>query len=130
MSYPKIVYIPAGNTPQTLDFVLPPTRQPEAWKVAVRHDNVATSGVRESVLERVDQFLEINLDWIRAGSELAQWQAFLDYALTGAIFDYYPDASSPLSDSCVLEDTETQLKFKASGFYSLTLKLRKAVVSG
>ncbi len=129
MSYPKIVYIPGGNTPQTLNFMLPPTRQPEAWKVAIRHDNVATSGVRESVLERVDQFLEINMDWIRSGSELASWQAFLDYALTGANFDYYADGSSLFSDTCVLEDTEAKLEFKASGFYSLTLKLRKAVVS-
>ncbi len=129
MSYPKIVYSPIGASPQTLNFVLPPARQPGTWTVAVRHDNVATSGVRESVLERVDQFLEINLDWIRSGSELAAWQAFLDHALTGATFDYYPDASSPSSTTCVLEDTETRLEFKAAGFYSLTLKLRKAVIS-
>ena len=130
MSYPKIVYTPIGSTPQTLTFSLPPTRQPGAWKVAVRHDNVSTSGVRESVLERMDQFLEINMDWIQSGSELAAWQSFLDFALTGATFDYYPDASAPLLTTCVLEDTETSLEFKAAGFYSLTLRLRKAVVTG
>ncbi len=130
MSYPKIVYTPIGSTQQTLSFVSPPTRQPATWKVAVRHDNVATSGVRESVLERVDQFLEINMDWIRSGSDLANWQAFLEHALTGATFDYYADAAVASSVTCLLEDTEARLEFKAPGVYSLTLKLRKEVASG
>ena len=130
MSYPKIVYTPIGQSQQTLSFALPPTRQPAAWKAAVRHDNVATSGVRESVLERVDQFLEINMDWIRSGTDLTGWQAFLDHALTGATFDYYADASVATSVTCVLEDSEARLEFKAPGLYSLTLKLRKAVTSG
>ena len=127
MSYPKIVYTPTGLSQQTLNFTTPPTRQPAVWKAAVRHDNVATSGVRESVLERVDQFLEINMDWIRSGSELAGWQSFLDHALTGATFDYYADASVASSLTCVLEDSEARMEFKAPGLYSLTLKLRKAV---
>ena len=128
MSYPKIVYTPIGQSQQTLSFALPPTRQPAAWKAAVRHDNVATSGVRESVLERVDQFLEINMGWIRTGSELANWQAFLDHALTGATFDYYADTSVASFVTCVLEDTEARLEFKAVGVYSLALKLRQAVL--
>jgi hypothetical protein len=127
MSYPKIVYTPTGLSQQTLNFMTPPARQPVTWKVAVRHDNVATSGVRESVLERVDQFLEINMDWIRSGSDLAGWQAFLDHALTGATFDYYADASVAASVTCVLEDTEARLEFKAPGVYALALKMREAV---
>lgn len=130
MSYPKIVYTPTGLSQQTLNFAAPPTRQPAVWKAAVRHDNVATSGVRESVLERVDQFLEINLDWIRSGADLASWQAFLDHALTGASFDYYADASVASFVTCVLEDSEARLEFKAPGIYSLALKLRKEVASG
>lgn len=127
MSFPKIVYTPAGGTEQTLNFSAPPARQPAFWKSAVRHDNVSSSGVRESVLERVDQFLEINLDWIRAGTDLANWQAFLDHALTGACFAFYPDASAASFVNCALEDTETRIEFKASGLYSLTLKCRQAV---
>lgn len=126
MSYPKIVYTPAGGTEQTLNFVSPPTRQPSSWKSAVRHDNVSSAGVRESVLERVDQFLEINLDWIRAGADLVNWQAFLDHALTGAGFTYYPDASIASFTNCVLEDTEARVEFKAAGVYALTLKFRMA----
>jgi hypothetical protein len=127
MSYPKIVYTPAGGTEQTLNFSSPITRQPGIWKSAVRHDNVASSGVRESVLERVDQYLEINLDWIRAGTDLANWQAFLDHALTGAAFSFYSDAAVPSFVNCVLEDTEARIEFKATGVYSLSLKFRQAV---
>jgi hypothetical protein len=128
MSNPKIVYTPAGGTSQTLNFVSPPTRQPGVWKTAVRHDNVSSAGVRESVLERVDEFLEINLDWIRAGADLANWQAFLDHALTGTVFSYYADASIASFVNCVLEDAETRIEFKAAGIYTLTLKMRKTVL--
>jgi hypothetical protein len=127
MAYPKIVYTPAGGTEQTLNFSYPPVRQPATWQSAVRYDNVSSAGVRESVLERVDQFLEINLDWIRAGSDLANWQAFLDHALTGAVFAFYADASLASFTNCVLEDTEVRLEFKAVGVYSITLKFRQAV---
>ena len=127
MANPKITYTPAGGTEQTLRFVSPPTRQPAAWKTAVRHDNVSSAGVRESVLERVDQFLEINLDWIRSGTDAANWQAFLDYALTGAAFAYYPDASVASFTNYTLEDTDARIEFKAAGVYTLALKFRKAV---
>lgn len=127
MSNAKIVYTPAGGTEQTLNFVSPPARQPALWNGAVRHDNVSTSGVRESVLERVDRFLEINLEWIRSGTDLANWQAFLGYALTGGVFSYYPDASIESFINSLLEDTETRIEFKAPGVYSLTLKFRQVV---
>jgi hypothetical protein len=78
------------------------------------------------VLERVDEFLEINQDWIRAGTDLANWQAFLDHALTGAAFAFYPDASVASFVNCLLEDTEARIEFKAAGVYSLTLKFRQA----
>lgn len=127
MSNPKIVYTPAGGTEQTLSFVFPPRQQPAYQKAAVRHDNVSTAGIRESVLERVDEFLEFSLEWIQAGADLANWQAFLDYALTGAPFAYYPDASQAGFINYVLEDNETKIEYKAPGMYSLTLKLRRQV---
>ena len=55
MANPKITYTPDGGTEQTLNFVHPPRNQPGYSKIAVRHDNVSTAGIRESVLERVDE---------------------------------------------------------------------------
>jgi hypothetical protein len=127
MANPQIIYTPAGGTQQTLSFASPPQQQPGYRKTAVRHDNVSTSGVRESVLERLDQFAELNMEWIRSGADLANWASFLDCALTGAAFAYYPDAAVNSYTNYVLEDTEVQVAYKAAGVYSLKLKLRVLV---
>ena len=71
MANPKIVYTRAGGSELTLTFAFPPQQQPGYFKSAVRHDNVSTAGIRESVIERTDEFLELSLPWIRAGSDLA-----------------------------------------------------------
>ena len=127
MSNPQIIYTPAGGTQQTLSFVSPPKQQPGYLKAAVRHDNISTSGIRESVLERIDQFTELTLDWIRGGTDYANWSAFLDFALTGAAFAYYPDASQTFYTNYVLEDTGARMDYKAAGVYSLKLKFRVLV---
>ena len=56
MAFPKIVYNP-GTGSVTLQFLRGPRKVPAYFQAATRHDNVASSGVRESVLERVDNFL-------------------------------------------------------------------------
>ncbi|HXH49725.1 MAG TPA: hypothetical protein VNM47_10285 [Terriglobia bacterium] len=128
MSYPKIVYTPTGGTEQTLNFTSAPRQQPGYSKSAVRHDNISTAGVRESVLERIDTFLEINLGYIPAGNDLADWSAFLDFALTGAPFAYYPDASQPAFINCLLEDTGENVAYVAPGVYSVKVKFRQQVL--
>jgi len=128
MANPKIIYTPTGGTEQTLNFVFPPRERPGYQKVAVRHDNVSTAGVRESVLERTDEFMEFTMEFIQSGTDLANWQAFLDHALTGAAFAYYPDSAQPGFTQYVLEDTEATLEWKAPGLYTITLKMRKQIV--
>jgi hypothetical protein len=127
MANPKIVYTPAGGTEQTLNFSSPPRQQPGYLKTAIRHDNISTAGVRESVLERIDAFLEFTMDYLQAGTDLANWTAFLDYALTGGPFAFYPDASLTGFTNCMLENTDAQIAYKAPGLYSLTLKFRQQV---
>jgi len=118
MANPQIIYTPAGGTQQTLSFMSPPQQQPGYEKVAVRHDNISTSGIRESVLERIDQFTELSLNWIRAGTDFANWTTFLDFALTGAAFAYYPDASLTSYTNYVLENTNATLAYKACLLYT------------
>ena len=112
----------------TLNFALPPREVPAYQKVAVRHDNVSAAGIRESVLERVDEFLEFSMAFIKSGTEIANWQSFLDHAMTGAAFAYYPDASINAFTNYLLEDTEVTASRKAPGAYSLALKLRKQIL--
>ncbi len=128
MANPKIVYTPEGGTEQTLNFVFPARDLPGYQKIAVRHDNVATAGIRESVLERTDELLEFTMDFIKSGTDLANWQAFLDHALTGAAFAYYPDASLGPFTNYQLEDSEVTIARKAPGVYSLKLKMRKQIL--
>lgn len=128
VSYPKIVYTTTGGAEQTLNFTSAPRQQPGYQKSAVRHDNISTAGVRESVLERIDSFLELNVDYIQAGSDLASWSAFLDFALTGAPFGYYPDASQSAFINCLLEDTGETVTYAAPGIYSVKVKFRQQVL--
>ncbi len=127
MANPKIVYTPSGGSEQTLNFSSTPRQQPGYLKTAIRHDNISTAGVRETVLERIDVFLEFTLDYLQAGSDLENWTGFLDYALTGGPFAYYADASQAASVNCLLENTDAKIAYQAPGFYSLTLKLRHQV---
>jgi len=128
MANPKIIYTPTGGTEQTLTFAFPPRQVPGYQKTAVRHDNVSTAGIRESVLERVDEFLEFTVDFIQSGADLASWQAFLDHALTGMAFAYFPDAAQPAFTNFTLEDTEAQIEYKAPGIYQLRLMMRKQIL--
>lgn len=128
MSNPKIVYTPAGGSEQTLSFTQAPRQQPAYFKAAVRHENVSTAGVRESVLERTDEFLELHCEWVASGTDLNSWQAFLDHALTGAAFAYYPDAALSSFTNYLLEDAEAKLEYKAPGMYSTRLKMRKQIL--
>lgn len=127
MAYPKIGYTPAGGSPTTLTFGAPARFVPGYSRVAVRHDNISTAGIRESVLERTDDILEITVEWIKT-SEASAWQGFLDHALTGAAFAYYLDASVPSFTNYLLEDTEAKLVWKAPGQSTVQLKMRKLVL--
>jgi len=111
----------------TLTFRYPPRFKPSYAKSAVRHDNVASSGVKEVVYERTDNFIEFDMEWILA-ADRAGWQSFLDFALEGGAFDYYPDASLSAFDAYVFENMDARLAWKAPSVDTLTgVKMRKRV---
>jgi hypothetical protein len=126
MANPQIIYDP-GTGPVTLAFAYPPRNVAAYQSVATRHDNVASSGVRESILERIDHFLELNLQAVLAGADVEAWNSFMQYALTGGQFAYYPDASQSSFANCWLEDTTWSASYKAPGLYSFKLKFRQVV---
>ena len=126
MANPAIVY-PCGSTSATLLFQRPPRRVPAYSAVAVRHDNVASSGVRESVLERIDNYLDLDLEWVGIGSDVEAWGQFMNYALQGGAFAYYPDCSQSSFTNYWLEDTNWTAAYKAAGQYSFHLKFRQVI---
>ena len=126
MANPKIVYNPGtGNI--TLQFQRGPRKVPAYFQEASRHDNVASSGVRESVLERIDSFLEFEMEYVGIGSDVAAWAGFFAYALQGGSFQYFPDASQGVSANYWLEDTTWNAAYKAPGQYSFKMKFRQVV---
>ncbi|MGA2075070.1 MAG: hypothetical protein ABSH52_16390 [Terriglobia bacterium] len=126
MSNPQIVYDP-GTGPVTLAFVRPPSKVPAYDYSAVRHDNISSAGVREAVLERIDAFLELEMPWVGVGADVQAWNQFMQFALSGGQFGYYPDASQPAFTNYWLEDTNWTAGYKAPGQYSFKLKFRQVV---
>lgn len=126
MANPQIAYY-SGPTLITLPFTYPPRNVAAYNSVATRHDNIASSGVRESILERIDNFLEFEMQTVLIGSDVAAWNAFMQYALQGGQFSYYPDASLGSFTNYWLEDTTWNAAYKAPGLYSFKLKFRQVV---
>jgi|SRR5665213_2485774 len=101
---------------------------------ARRHDNIATSGLRESVFEATDILIAFTMPGIRIGTDYANWKNFYAAALPGGSFLFTPNtqltvAAAPWSGqeyffACVLEDTGFRPKRTALGVYSLECKFR------
>jgi hypothetical protein len=126
MANPAIVYPFSGGT-ATLSFSRPPRRVPAYSSVAVRHDNVASSGVHESVLERIDNYLDLDLEWVGIGCDVQAWAQFMNSALQGGVFTYYPDSVQPGFSNYWLEDTNWTATYKCPGQYSFKLRFRQVV---
>jgi hypothetical protein len=126
MANPQIVY-DAGAGPVTLAFRRPPRKVPAYQYNAVRHDNISSAGVREAVLERIDTFLELEMEWVRIGADVQAWNQFMQFALAGGQFAYYPDASQPAFTNYWIEDTNWTAAYKAPGQYTFKLKFRQVV---
>lgn len=122
---PKIVYPTGGGT--TLSFVNPPRNTPYKEYSAIRFDNYSSAGVRESIYQRLDEFLSFDMDYVKLGTDIGNWAAFMDYALTGAPFDFYPSAI--LSDfvTYVLEDTTWTANYKRLAMYGFKVKFRLSI---
>ncbi|HWR36366.1 MAG TPA: hypothetical protein VN622_10905 [Clostridia bacterium] len=128
MKVPKITY--NDGAPQTLTFTYPPVQKPGAEaREALRHDTYATAGVGQHITERVDRFRSLQIDFVPA-ADIPAWERFIDFAILGNVFRYYPDSTSAEYTDYTLEDTGWDPKFAyrgGGGFYKFTLKLRKFV---
>jgi hypothetical protein len=125
MSYPipKIQYDPGGGT-VTLTFTYPPIQKPMLDdREAVRHDSMTSSGLRQIALERVDIIKPLQMENVPWG-DLPDWQDFIDFAIEGGQFSYYPDATLTAFQTFELMDTSFSPKFNVRGLSKFSLKLR------
>ena len=126
MAYPKITWT-TGGTVNTLQFTYPPTQVAAYNSVATRHDNISSSGVRESILERIDNFLEITMAAVLSGTDVQNWNTFMQYALQGGQFSYYADSSQSAFTNYWLDGTTWQAAYRAPGVYRFKAKFRQVV---
>jgi hypothetical protein len=131
--YPAAVYIAANSlgVPQiALPFVYPPQAVPAYSIQRTAHKNLASSGVREVIVERIDNFTDLNMHWVVAGMDVANWNQFwTNCVLVGLPFDLYPDASLSSFTPYRIENGEWKAvygsgKSQYAGIFHFTARLR------
>ena len=120
----KFVY--NGNT--FIPTYPPSGKVPNDKQSAVRHDSITTSGLRQSVLERIDRVLTLEFKTI-PDSDLSNWDAFIGWALAGGQFDYYPDSTLSSHNTYQVTDMDLGPEWVSPYFYKLTMNLRRVVTA-
>ena len=90
---------------------------------ALRHDSITSSGVRQSMTERVDRNLTVTFESI-PWTDLPNWEAFFAYAIQGGPFDYYPDATLGTFQVRQLVDDKVSAKYQSYGLSSISFSMR------
>ena len=124
MSAPKVVYDP-GTGVVTLAFVRGPMDFLPEW-AAVVHDNVASSGAaRERVVENRGIVLPFVMPALTVGGgDLAAWMMFMDWAIGGGGFKFYPNQALTDWYNCVDELGGWQPRRVAPGVDSAAFRFR------
>lgn len=120
---PKIIYDP-GTGPVTLTFTWPPVSKPGANKrTATRFDSDTLSGYRQSFTTHVAQYLTLQMDAVPQ-ADLGNWATFIDFAIRGPAFDYYPDATSGSFKTYTLNDTDWDPSFAYRTMAKFKIEMR------
>ena len=122
MSLPKVIYNP-GSGDVTLTFVRGP-RQFACYYSSRVHDNLATGGLRERVVEAKDILIRFEMPALRLTGDFGDWAQFEDWALAGGQFSFYPDASLADYYHCVSDDTGFEYARNAPGQYAAAFHWR------
>jgi hypothetical protein len=122
MALPKIVYN-AGAGQVEFTFLRGP-RDFRCYFGSQVHDNVATSGVRERVVERHDIFIAFGMPSMAVDDDLQDWAEFVKFALGGGQFAFYPNSALEDFYWCVLEDDGWEPVRTGLGRYAAGVKLR------
>jgi hypothetical protein len=93
---------------------------------AVRSDSISSSGLRQSITERIDRVLTLEFPVIPE-EDLNDWDAFISWILAAGQFDYYPDSSSGSHNTYQVVDTDLGPERVGYQLYKITLNLRRVV---
>jgi hypothetical protein len=123
MGLPKIVYTPAGSSAVVLQFVNGPQNF-TCYTEGRLHDNLATGGqARERVVENLDLMIEFTMPAMDLAAVNA-WDLFMQFALAGGQFDFYPNSDINEQYHCVAEGKKFQPKRVGLQRYSESFRFR------
>ena len=127
MIVPKFVWTDAIGATELIPTYPPVGKTGAAELEAQRHDSITTTGVKQSITDRTDQFLSLDFKWVPSG-DMAQWTRFMNWAIAGGVFTYYPnmDDVATFADY-TLEDDRWVPKRVAFMTYGFSLRIRKWV---
>lgn len=93
---------------------------------ATRHDSITTSGLQQSVLERIDRVFPLEFPVVPQ-ADLAGWDAFISWAIAGNQWQYAPDSTVPATFvTCYL--VNMAVPYKRVGYQLFTISLSCRVV--
>jgi hypothetical protein len=109
-------------------------RQPLDGLAATRHDSITSSGIKQAVLERIDDVMTLTFPFVPQ-SDLASWKAFMLWVLAGNVFAYRPNAAdNTVWEEYTLDSQEWTPKWVAPQTFSFAFQCRlwvgATVVSG
>ena len=125
---PKIVYPSGGGTTLNLEYY-PRFVAAENYE-ATRSTNEFSGGQSEAIYTRTDTFLELSIMYVgnsRTSNEILGWFNFMEYAMYGGAFDYYPTRSTSSHDTYTLEDRDWTAAYEQLATYQFKVTFRKYI---
>jgi hypothetical protein len=93
-------------------------------RTVLRHDSITSSGIKQSIVERTDQFNPLVFTFVPQ-ADIPQWVTFMNYAQNGGAFTYYPDSTNFLSHTDYsLDDMDWSPKRTAFGHATFSIDMR------
>jgi hypothetical protein len=124
---PCFQYNPGSGNVNFIPTYPPINKQPQGSLNAVRHDSITSSGKKQSVSERLENLNTFEFANVPQ-ADMANWNAFLGYALGGGQFTWFADSTNLAGGTLyTLEDTAWDPKRTAFQNFAFTIKVRKVV---
>jgi hypothetical protein len=99
-------------------------RQPNDGLAATRHDSITSSGIKQAVLERIDDVMTLTFSFVPQ-SDLAAWKTMMTWLLAGNVFAYRPNAAdNTVWNEYTLDSMDWTPKWVAPQTFSFSLQCR------
>ena len=134
MILPMFLYNPGSGVVQWVPTYPPIGKQPDDCLEAIRHDSITSSGIKQAVLERLDDVMTLSFPFVPV-ADLVSWKAFMTFALAGGVFAYRQNSTTNAAwGEYTLDSQEWTPKFVCFGTFSFEFKCRlwvgQTIVSG